>query len=198
MTKYGLYQLNIAERRQRLSLAQTLTSLSQEVYQDSFDSELSALLAIEAYHIDHEEAGDISGFIDSALRPLLMSERLYFNATLRGHESDVGSVAFSPDGRFLASSSNDQSIRLWNLAAPQAEPLVLGGYESSRRSVAFSPDGRFLASGGADRLIRVWNLSVLDAEPLIFRSPEPGVWSVAFSPDGKSLASSSADQTIRL
>ena len=78
-------------------------------------------------------------------------------------------MAFSPDGEWLASGSDDQTIRLWELSDPGAEPRVLRGHEDWVRSVAYSPDGERLASGSDDRTIRLWELSDLEAEPVVLR-----------------------------
>ncbi|KAG8933857.1 hypothetical protein FRC01_006703 [Tulasnella sp. 417] len=117
---------------------------------------------------------------------------------LRGHKELVQSVAFSPDGKLLASGSWDKSIRLWDAktGAPIGEPLR--GHDSSVHSVAFSPDGKLLASGSWDKSIRLWDAKTGApiGEPL--RGHDSSVHSVAFSPDGKLLASGSGDKTIRL
>jgi KaiC/GvpD/RAD55 family RecA-like ATPase len=117
---------------------------------------------------------------------------------LTGHTGPVGRVVFSPNGLFLASSSDDHTVRLWDLGHPGATPVVLPGHEDSVRSVAFSPDGRTLASGSDDHTARLWDLGHPGATPVVLRGHESTVWSVAFSPDGRALASGSVDRTVRL
>jgi WD40 repeat protein len=126
------------------------------------------------------------------------------STSLAGHTDRVTTVAFSPDGRTLATGSDDHTLRLWNMTNP-ARPTSLGapltGHTDHVRSVVFSPDGRTLASGGADRMVRLWNVAD-PAHPTPLGPPLTGhtdeVTTVVFSPDGRTLATGGHDQTVRL
>ncbi len=75
-----------------------------------------------------------------------------------GHAASVTSVAFSPDGRYLASGSEDRTIKLWRVS-DGALVRTLYGHTDWVSSVAFSPDGQYLASGSGDKTVRLWCFS---------------------------------------
>ena len=102
--------------------------------------------------------------------------------TLTGHGSIVPCVAFSLDGKRLASGGFDGTKGVWDAATGQ-EILVLRGHTDWIKSVCFSPDGQRLVSGGEDRTVRVWDADSEAAVLLSFQHTDY-VRSVVFSPDG--------------
>ncbi|MBN2477124.1 MAG: WD40 repeat domain-containing protein [Pirellulales bacterium] len=132
--------------------------------------------------------------VRARLRRLLTALRM---PAEQQHRAEVRSVAFSSDGRFVASGSRDETIKLWNARTNRAM-ATLDGQSGTIWSVTFSPDGSTLASGGLDNSVRLWNV----AEPRLratLKGHEGPVHGVAFSPDGTTLASAgSFDRTVRL
>ncbi len=74
-----------------------------------------------------------------------------------GHSLYVNSVAFSPDSKYLASGSHDDTVKLWSVES-QKEVTTMKGHSSSVYSVAFSPDGKYLASGSEDNTVKLWSV----------------------------------------
>ena len=114
----------------------------------------------------------------------------------------VHSIAFSPDGKTIASGSSDNTIRFWDSETGtrlHKIKIKISGLDPhfDFYSVVFSPDGKTIASGSNDNTSRLWDVntgSLLHT----FKGHTESVYSVAFSPDGKTLASGSRSGTVFL
>lgn len=112
------------------------------------------------------------------------------------HPERVNSVAFSPDGKYFATGSADNTVKIWD--GERGELLrTLSGHEADIFAVAISPDGRTLASASYDAKIKIWDVA-RGALLQTLLGHSRAVTAVAFSPDGKRLASASRDSTVKI
>ena len=197
-------EINEAAPTTAASTSTPAQTMAQGAPPEIVDNSLSLLLSVESY-IKASSSSNISN---------LLAE-LQFNPavdSISAHSDQVTSLAFSPDGKMLASASDDLSIILWDTSTWEqvVEPLV-GHEEGSEcenyheyvcphqiNSLSFSPDGRILASAGRDMTIRLWNPSTGESIGDPLTGHDDWISQVAFSPDGTILASASWDGTILL
>src|SRR5262249_28738274 len=111
------------------------------------------------------------------------------------HAGPVSSIAFSPDGKFLAAGGSDTAVKIWSLQT-RADVRSLRGHTDWIGSVAFSKDGRYLISAGVDRSVKLWEFLGEDNSSDFGHSR--GLSTVAVSADGKWLATSADDRTVKV
>jgi len=126
-----------------------------------------------------------------ALKPAARLKR-----TLTGHTDSVYAVSFSPDGKTLASGSNDKTVKLWDMETLELR-RTLSGHTDGVYSVAFSPDGRRLASGSNDTTVIIWDVQTQELIRTLVGHIGAVYW-VSFSEDGKQLFSGSNDKSIKV
>ncbi len=121
-------------------------------------------------------------------------------ATLAGHTKTITAIAFSPDGKLLASASRDHTVRLWNVGSEDLRPRVLTRYYSAALSLAFSPDGKYLVTSGSvqgtETPVRIFDLATETEVTPRLEGHTSWVYALAFSPDGRLLASAGGESTI--
>jgi WD40 repeat protein len=117
-------------------------------------------------------------------------------AVLEEHESTIGDLRFSPDGKTLATGHVNGAVKLWDLSSGRTV-RTLGRAAAAVNSLAFAPGGREVATAGLDGVVRLWDVDS-GRERLALSGHKPSANCVAFAPSGKIVASSGYDHTIKL
>lgn len=194
----AVVQLRNANERQRIATARLLVTQANDIAGTDLRTALRLDEAAVTIYPDPET--------QSGLTQLLSNHSTY-GATIDAHQSGVNSIAYSPDGRTLASLSQFEAVYLWDVSNPAAprrfSALRIDVVESvsfSPSTLAISPDGRTLVVGSY-----FGNLAFFDIEdptqPRMLSDVDSGqkeVRSVAFSPDGQALATGGANRTAEL
>ena len=177
-----------------------LTGHSDEIACLAFSPDGKILASGCADYFDYTDKGN-----DTSIR-LWNVQTGQQKAILTGHTGGVACVVFSPDGKTLASGSQDYTIRMWDTDTGQHQKTLIGntGYVTS---LVFSADGKTLASGSRapgkqvdkkpDYTIRLWDVNTGE-QKFILTGHKGSIFSLVFSPNGQTLESISSDGSIRI
>ncbi|MCY3411756.1 MAG: hypothetical protein INQ03_09005 [Candidatus Heimdallarchaeota archaeon] len=170
---------------------------------------LTPLNDLESYDLNLDEISQIRGFnfkhlisiknytlgVNKSSINVVNIDYGYTSNTISAHSSTITAVTFSPNGKSLASTGSDNTIKIWNTSA-NTEISIYYGHTSVVTSLAYSPDGGILASGSWDNTVKLWDTSTNTEITSLHHSDS--VTALAYSPDGSIIASGTGDDTIKL
>jgi WD40 repeat protein/HEAT repeat protein len=172
----------IASGDGKLRVSETATGKTRHVIENRQDSFWQPV----AISPDGRFVAAATGRYEVRLFDLAEGDGIGQGRTLQTHREEVRSLCFSPDGSLLASASNDNNVKIWNVLS-NTEHGILIGHTGRVNSVVFSPDGGLIATGAGDSTMRIWETET--ALPLrVIRSRVGPVTAVRFSPTGEHVA----------
>ncbi|MDB9496523.1 AAA-like domain-containing protein [Spirulina major CS-329] len=165
-----------SEIRALIASAESLLTSEQQL-----PALLSAIAAAEGSERLTVPNAELAAQTDATLRQAIFNTTQ--TNTLNGHQAPVFAIAFSPDGQYVVTGGEDQTIRIWRSTGQLIRTLT--AHESKVRRLVFSPDGKTFASASLDGTVKLWSLAGELQQTFSLRFP---VFSLAFSPDGQTLA----------
>lgn len=131
---------------------------------------------------------------DFSFKQLMAERTIQERDRITGHHPGISSIAWSPDGKFLASAGWDNTLKIWSVEGKLLHTLK--GHSAPVASVTWSPDGNEIASGSWDETIKIWSSRGQLLETI--EGHQSGIVSIAWSPDGQRLASGGEDKTLKI
>ena len=195
VAKANAQQADARTKEARRNLYAAHMNLAQSAWEDARVGQTVRLLDLyRPVAGEADGSDDLRGFEWYYWQRLSQTYRLNLN----GHKGAVTCARYSPDGKRLASASNDKTVKVWDVVTGQ-ETLTLKGHPETVISVAFSPDGTRLTSAGYDGTVKVWDATTgKETRTFTLKGHSSYVFSVAFSSDGKRFASASDDHTVKV
>jgi len=174
-----------AESEKQLATSRELAAAAISNLDD--DPQRSILLALQAEATAHTVEAE------NALRRSILASR---TVLVLHHDAQVWSVTFSPDGKRIATASQDKTAKIWDAVTGQLL-LTLTGHTDSVNGIVYSPDGKRIATTSEDHIAKVWDASTGE-ELLTFSGHTDWASRIAFSPDGARLVTTSGDKTAKV
>ena len=181
---------------QQQALINSVRELSSEANANLIsDPERSILIALQALNKTYSLNGTVMPEAEEALHNAVQASRI--ELTLNGHTDQVWNAVFSPDGKLIASGSEDGTAKIWDAATGKELLTLKASTNRGVNGVDFSPDGKTLATADADSTARIWDVAT-GKELMTLNGHTDRVQCVDFSPDGTRLATASNDHTVRI
>ena len=174
-----------AQSQEKIALARQIAAQAQSIFMTGNSKQMIAvLLALQSMNM----------YPSIEAVQVLQNSTIARSVSNMHHENMVGTIAFSPDGKYVVSGSWDRSARVWD--AFSGGEIARMPHEGNVISVVFSPNSKYIASGSWDNTARVWEATT--GKEIARVTHEQRVNGVACSPDGKYVASGSDDHTARV
>lgn len=188
------------EAQEGLKLEQISGQVLRQFKTDEIPALLLALQAGREWQSNHALPQFAQGYPTSSFMGTLqmLLDDIHEQNHFPGHQGRIYSVSLSPDGKSLATISEDDTVRVWNMAGQLLRqfPIKVDQSANMTMSVSFSPNGKYLATASERDVARLWDLS--GREVATFKGHRGQVWSVNFSPNSQRLVTGGADGTARI